>query len=68
MIEDSQSRARQRAIHARCVHPTGVFVEFPPSAIEQSMAARFEQQARRHPDRLAVKTPGRQLTTERCRS
>src|SRR4029079_13628186 len=46
----------QQAIWARCVHPTGVFVPFEEDAIEQSVAARFEHQAARHRDRVAVKT------------
>ena len=36
--------------------PSGTFVPFGQDDIEQSIAARFEQQVRRHPDRLAVRT------------
>ena len=46
----------QQAIRARCVHPTGAFVRFEEHALEQSIAARFEQQVVRHRDRVAVKT------------
>jgi amino acid adenylation domain-containing protein len=36
--------------------PSGTFVPFGRDDIEQSIASRFEQQVRRHPDRLAVRT------------
>ena len=55
-------RARHESIHARCVHPTGTFIKFEKTEIEQSIAARFEQQVARYPDRLAVKTGNYQLT------
>ena len=35
-------------------HPAHTFIAFEDTAIEQSIAARFEQQAARYPDRLAV--------------
>jgi amino acid adenylation domain-containing protein len=40
----------------------GPFVAFPRAAIEQSIAARFEEQAARHGDRLAVRTATESLT------
>jgi amino acid adenylation domain-containing protein len=46
----------------RRVRPTNPFVEFAASEIEQSISARFEHQVRRHPDRLAVKAAGHELT------
>ena len=46
----------QQALRAACFHPTEPFVEFREEEIEQSIAARFEDQARRHSHRLAVKT------------
>ncbi len=52
----------QLAIRARCVHPTGRFTPFPPAALETSIARRFEAQAARHPDRLALKTRRHALT------
>ena len=52
----------QLAIRARCVHPTGSFTPFPPAALETSIARRFEAQAARHPDRLALKTRRQALT------
>ena len=36
--------------------PSGTFVPFGQHDVEQSIVARFEQQVRRHPDRLAVRT------------
>lgn len=48
------------------VHPSKTagrnFIPFPPSEIEQSMPERFDQQVRRYPDRLAVKSQGRSFT------
>ena len=46
----------QLALRARCVHPTGSFTPFPSAALETSIARRFEAQAARRPDRLALKT------------
>jgi len=52
----------QEAIRAKCFHPTGTFIEFKKEEIEQSIPERFEQQVRRYPDRLAVKTRSQALT------
>ena len=52
----------QQAIQARCVHPTGSFVEFEREEINQSIVDRFEQQVATHPERLAVKTKGEEFT------
>ncbi|HEX2740525.1 MAG TPA: amino acid adenylation domain-containing protein [Rubrobacter sp.] len=46
----------------RRVHPTNAFIRFEKEETEQSIPQRFEQQVRRYPDRLAVKTKGHQLT------
>lgn len=46
----------QEAIKAKCFHPSGNFAEFTKEEIEQSIVARFEQQAAKYPDRVAVKT------------
>ena len=54
--------AHQRAVRARCAHPTGVFTPFAETDVEQSIPARFEAQARRFPERLAVRERGRTLT------
>jgi amino acid adenylation domain-containing protein len=54
--------SHQQSIRARCVHPTGRFVEFEGSAREQSIPARFAQQVARHRDRVAVKSGQRTCT------
>ena len=41
--------------------PSGGFVPFALAETEQSIPARFEQQARRHPERIAVRTRSRSL-------
>ena len=46
----------------RRVTPKNEFVEFRREEIEQSIPDRFEQQVRRHPDRMAVKTRRHRLT------
>ena len=46
----------QQAIREKCYHPSGTFVEFKEEELEQSIADRFEQIVRMHPDRLVVKT------------
>ena len=52
----------QQAIRDKCFHPTGTFIEFKKEEIEQTIQARFEQQVRNYPDRLAIKTRSRQIT------
>ena len=52
----------QEAIRAKCVHPSGVFVEFKKGEIEQSIPERFEQIVAKHPDLIAVKTKADALT------
>ena len=47
----------QRAIRAKCLHPSGNFVEFTKDEIEQSIPSRFEKVVQRYPNRIAVKTP-----------
>ena len=44
------------------MHPTNLFVEFRKEDTEQSISNRFEEQARRYPHRLAVKTKNQRLT------
>jgi amino acid adenylation domain-containing protein len=53
---------QQRAIRDTCFHPTGRFVEFKREDIEQSISDRFEQNVRKYPNRLAVKTKDNELT------
>jgi non-ribosomal peptide synthetase component F len=52
----------QRAIREKCFHPTGAFVPFASDALEGSVPARFEEQVRRHSERLAVRTRYYSLT------
>ena len=54
--------AEQRAIREKCFHPSGTFIEFQKTAIEQSIPSRFEEQVRRNPKRLAIKTGREELT------
>ena len=54
--------AWQQAIIDKCYHPTGEWNEFHISDIESSIVARFEQQVRKYPARLAVKIGEETLT------
>ncbi len=47
------------------IGPTVSFLEFPKEEIEQSITARFEQQAQRNPSRIAVRTATNTWTYER---
>jgi non-ribosomal peptide synthetase component F len=53
---------QQHAIQASCYHPSGSFLEFKKEEIEQSIPDRFEEQVRKYPRRIAVKTPDHELT------
>lgn len=61
----AESPAGQQTIRAKCVHPTGAVVPFPPEALEESLAARFAEQAALHPHRVALRTRTTALTYER---
>ena len=52
----------QRAIQAKCFHPSGVFVEFRKEEIEQSIPDRFEKIVRKYPSLLALKAKDLSLT------
>ena len=52
----------QQAIRDKCYHPTGTFIEFKKESVEQSIPDRFEEQVRRYPNRLALKSQGQELT------
>jgi acyl-coenzyme A synthetase/AMP-(fatty) acid ligase/acyl carrier protein len=52
----------QAAIRARCVHPSGTFVEFARDEVEQSIPERFEKIADKFPDRIAVKSSEKEFT------
>lgn len=53
---------QQQVLRAKCFHPTSPFIEFRKEEIEQSIPERFEDQARRHAQRLAIKTKDHNLT------
>ena len=48
--------AQQQALRARCIHPSGAFIEFTNEETLQSVVDRFERQVHQYPDRLALKT------------
>ncbi len=52
----------QKAVRAKCFHPTGAFVEFKREEVEQSIPERFEKTVRKYPDRLAIKSGDQSLT------
>ena len=52
----------QQAIRAKCIHPSGRFVEFPKEDVELSIPARFEKIVARYGDRTAVKSGNQALT------
>ena len=52
----------QTALRAKCFHPTGTFIEFKPEEIDQSISDRFEDQVRKHSNRLAVKSGPNEFT------
>jgi non-ribosomal peptide synthetase component F len=52
----------QTALRAKCFHPTGTFIEFKPEEIDQSISDRFEDQVRKHSNRLAVKSGHNEFT------
>lgn len=45
----------QRAIHARCYHPSGAFTAFSEEELDRSIPDRFERIVRKHAERIAVK-------------
>jgi amino acid adenylation domain-containing protein len=59
---ESAELLRHRALQARCRHPECEGTDFARDEIEQSIPARFEKMASRHPDHLSVKSPDSQLT------
>jgi amino acid adenylation domain-containing protein len=52
----------QQALRARCIHPSGRFVEFPKEDVELSIPARLEKIAARYGHRSALKRGDRTLT------
>lgn len=62
MTLPSDAFVQQQAIHAKCFHPSGVWEEFPQSALESSIVARFEEMVARYPARIAAKSRNWVLT------
>jgi amino acid adenylation domain-containing protein len=58
----SEEERTQLSARRNSVAPTNPFVEFKKEDIEQSIPGRFEQIAKVHPDRIAVKTRNYQWT------
>ncbi len=58
----SESCPQRREKQVRCAAPRNPYMHFEPEEVEQSIAARFEQQARRWANRVAVKTAHHELT------
>ena len=54
--------SEQQALRAKCFHPSGNFVEFKREEVERSIPERFERMARKHRDRIAVRTKNHTLT------
>lgn len=52
----------QQALQARSFHPSGQWEEFPESALEQSVVARFEEIVARYSDRVALKMGNERVT------
>lgn len=52
----------QRAIRAKCFHPSRSFVPFAREETEQSIPQRFEAMAKRYPERLALRIGERAWT------
>ena len=52
----------QLSILARSFHPSGAFIRFEKEEIEQSIPDRFEEQVRKYPQRIAIKTSSAELT------
>ncbi|HEX8149381.1 MAG TPA: amino acid adenylation domain-containing protein [Pyrinomonadaceae bacterium] len=57
-----ESERRRDAARRRGARPTNPYEEFAPEEVEQSVASRFESQAAKHGDRVAVRTPAGALT------
>lgn len=53
---------REPSLSARASEPPGDFLRFRREDVEQSIPARFEEQARKHAGRVAVRTARHELT------
>jgi len=63
-LRDAGSRRSQEAIAAKLSGAPQNFIEFNREDVERSLPWRFEQQVRRHPERVAIKTSDVELTYE----
>jgi amino acid adenylation domain-containing protein len=63
-LQGSPAGIFEEQIHIRekCFHASGTFKEFEKQDIEQSIIERFEQQANKYPNRVAVRTENYKLT------
>ena len=61
----SESEQRQRSFLSNRIRPTSPFIEFKAMDIQQSIASRFEQQARAHPQKIAIRTHRTEWTYEK---
>ena len=52
----------QQAIRDKCFHRSGTFIEFDKFAVEQPISDRFEEQVRKYPNRLALKSKRQAVT------
>src|SRR5262245_830700 len=64
LLAHSQLPPEQLAVRARCVHPTGTFVDSKEEEVEQSIPQRFEKIVAKFQNHVAVKTSKQTLTYE----
>ncbi len=57
-----EPRAQHEDAVARSVHPTGIFTKFESHEVDQSIPTRFEEQVRKFPERIAVKSQSHHFT------
>jgi amino acid adenylation domain-containing protein len=56
------SQRQQFLVRRNIVHPANPFVKFENQEIEQSIPTRFEQQVKKYPEKVAIKTKDRAWT------
>ena len=61
-FEDQSGTPQEQGMRGIRIRPANSFIEFAREEIDQSIAERFEQQAREYPHRIALKS-GEQLVT-----
>jgi amino acid adenylation domain-containing protein len=50
------SQRQQLLVRRNLIHPANLFMTFESEAIEQSIPTRFEQQVKKYPEKVAIKT------------